>query len=229
MHPKIKELLGYRTSDSEARILRDWKQRTRRVCKPCWDLKYCPYGPLVEEFPLPPGARQSATEHNEYLSACLRSGKLLDGRKLDSRRRRMFQQMVEDFDESDYPETMPSVVEDASCRVFGHMCPVFFVAEPLTETRDQRKHSRSIPRDVMLKVVRRDGQICQECHQPVPNNQVEFDHIIPYSKGGTSTADNVRLLCRDCNRKKSDSLERILSPDPIMHFIELSHKAKKKK
>lgn len=23
------------------------------VCKPCWELKYCPYGPLVEFFPLP--------------------------------------------------------------------------------------------------------------------------------------------------------------------------------
>jgi hypothetical protein len=21
------------------------------VCKPCWELKYCPYGPLVEFFP----------------------------------------------------------------------------------------------------------------------------------------------------------------------------------
>ena len=24
------------------------------VCKPCWELKYCPYGPLVEFFPLSP-------------------------------------------------------------------------------------------------------------------------------------------------------------------------------
>ena len=22
------------------------------ICKPCWDLKYCPYGPLVEQFPM---------------------------------------------------------------------------------------------------------------------------------------------------------------------------------
>src|SRR5207248_9535056 len=132
---------------------------------------------------------------------------LLDGRKLDPKSRQMFRQMVEEFDENDYPEAMPSVVDDASCRVFGHICPVFFVAEPLTETRDRRKHSRSIPRDVMLKVVRRDGQICQKCYEPVPDDQVEFDHIIPFSKGGTSTADNIRLLCRDRNREKGGSLE----------------------
>jgi HNH endonuclease len=229
MHPKIKTLLGYRASDSEAKILTDWKQRTGRLCKPCWELKYCPYGPLVEEFPLPPLTRQAAVEHHQYLIACLKDRRLPNGRKLDRGRRRTFPQMIDEFDEGDYPEAMPSVVDDASCRVFGHMCPVFFVAEPLTETRDRRKHSRSIPREVMLKVVRRDGQICQECHQPVPDDQVEFDHIIPYAKGGISSADNVRLLCRDCNRKKSDSLERILSPDPIMHFAALTQKAKKKK
>jgi 5-methylcytosine-specific restriction endonuclease McrA len=99
----------------------------------------------------------------------------------------MFSEMVDEFDDRDYPDEIPSVVEDASCRVFGHMCPVYFTAEPLTETKDRRKHSRSIPRDVMLKVVRRDGQICQECHEPVPDNQVEFDHIIPFSRGGISS------------------------------------------
>ncbi len=29
-----------------------WEKRIKAVCKPCWELKYCPYGPLVEEFPL---------------------------------------------------------------------------------------------------------------------------------------------------------------------------------
>lgn len=30
----------------------EWKRRTKHICKPCWELKYCPYGPLVEDFPL---------------------------------------------------------------------------------------------------------------------------------------------------------------------------------
>ena len=78
-------------------------------------------------------------------------------------------------------------MKEASCRVFGHICPVFFSAEPLTETKNRREHNRFIPRDVMLKVVRRDGQICQECNKPVRDDEVEFDHIIPFSKGGDST------------------------------------------
>jgi hypothetical protein len=32
----------------------------------------------------------------------------------------------------------------------------------------------------MLKVVRRDGQICQKCNQPVADDEVEFDHLIPF-------------------------------------------------
>ena len=28
------------------------KRETRHICKPCWELKYCPYGSLVEDFPI---------------------------------------------------------------------------------------------------------------------------------------------------------------------------------
>jgi 5-methylcytosine-specific restriction endonuclease McrA len=76
----------------------------------------------------------------------------------------------------------------------------------------------------MLKVVRRDGQICQRCHEPVRDDEVEFDHIIPFSRGGRSTADNLRLVRRDCNRRKSDSLCEVLHPSPIQHFLDLHRK-----
>lgn len=62
----------------------------------------------------------------------------------------------------------------------------------------------------MLKVVRRDNHVCQECHIYVRDDQVEFDHIIPLSKGGATSVDNLRLLCRQCNRKKSNSIESLL-------------------
>lgn len=229
MHVKIKKVLGYKGDDDPIKILADWKVRTRKICKPCWELKYCPYGPLVEQFPLPPQSNDSVVAHNEYLKSCLKSGLLADGRPLEPERREFFEQTIAEYKENDYPDKIPQIVEDASCRVFGHICPVYFTAEPLTETRERRKVSRSIPREVMLKVVRRDGQICQQCHQPVPDNKVEFDHLIPYSKGGTSTAGNIRLLCFECNRKKSDSLNHLLSPNPIEHFVELKKAGEKKR
>ncbi len=101
--------------------------------------------------------------------------------------------------------------EEVGCRVWGHSCPVFWTQSGATETKEGRREGRSIPRDIMLKVVRRDNHVCQMCHQYVRDEELEFDHIIPFSKGGPTSVSNLRLLCRTCNRKKSNGLETILS------------------
>jgi len=132
----------------------DWEKRVKAVCKPCWELKYCPYGILVEDFPL-------KEERDIY-----------------------------------------------SCRVFGHDCPVFSVAEPFTETRDLRKVSRSIPSVVKRKVLFRDKQVCQNCRVNIDDFEVHFDHVIPWSKGGSSDESNIQLLCKECNNSKSNKFER---------------------
>lgn len=38
------------------------------------------------------------------------------------------------------------------------------------------------------------------------NKQIELDHIVPISKGGSHSIGNVMPLCRACNRSKSDKL-----------------------
>ena len=227
MHFSIKKALGYGSKVKDKALLSDWKKRTKLLCKPCWELHYCPYGPLVEDFPLLPVMKGEAKEHNEYLKTCLKTGILGNGEKLDKIRRKWFLKEVSNFNLDDYPDKIPQVLKDASCRVFGHICPVFFSAEPFTETKNRREHSRSIPREVMLKVVRRDGQICQECNKPVRDDEVEFDHIIPFSKGGRSTVENLRLLHKDCNRKKKASLQALLSENPIEYLWELQNKSTK--
>ena len=58
------------------------------------------------------------------------------------------------------------------------------------------------------------------------DDEVEFDHLIPYSKGGESTEKNLRLVHRDCNKRKSNSLNEILHPSPIEHLFELKRKKK---
>ncbi len=61
-------------------------------------------------------------------------------------------------------------------------------------------------------VAERAGHRCEYCHAPevIFNLQFEVEHIVPASKGGSSTLDNLALACRSCNLFKSDHLE---SPD----------------
>ena len=65
------------------------------------------------------------------------------------------------------------------------------------------KRSRRISQDVKDKVWNRDGGKCVECSS---NENLEFDHIIPHSKGGANTYRNIQLLCEPCNRSKSDKI-----------------------
>jgi 5-methylcytosine-specific restriction endonuclease McrA len=187
------------------------KAMTKITCKPCWELKYCPYGPLVEGFPLPSIPRHRAVEHNEYLKKCLKERKFGDGKPLDKMRKKYFSEEVKNFKKDDYPEKVDKELIYMSCSYFGHLCPVFFSAEPFTETEEFRSQSRTIPRPVLIRVVRRDDSMCQECGNKLLDKDIEIDHIIPWSKGGTTTENNLRVICSDCNKKKSDNSDAFLN------------------
>jgi hypothetical protein len=67
------------------------------------------------------------------------------------------------------------------------------------------KIRRIIPTEVKLEVWKRDNGKCVKCGS---TNDLHFDHIIPWSKGGSSnTADNIQLLCGRHNLEKHDKLE----------------------
>jgi 5-methylcytosine-specific restriction endonuclease McrA len=70
--------------------------------------------------------------------------------------------------------------------------------EALEEARRQQ-----IPEDVRIFVWRRDQGKCARCGS---QQNLEYDHIIPVSQGGSSTARNIQLLCERCNREKSDAV-----------------------
>ena len=62
---------------------------------------------------------------------------------------------------------------------------------------------RHIPGEVKRAVSARDGCRCVGCGD---DRYLEFDHIIPHSRGGANTFGNVQLLCRRCNGEKGDRI-----------------------
>ncbi|MFH1616154.1 MAG: HNH endonuclease signature motif containing protein [Planctomycetota bacterium] len=72
--------------------------------------------------------------------------------------------------------------------------------ELLPEGQDKSRH---IADSVKVAVWQRDGGKCVKCRA---NDYLEFDHIIPFSKGGANTEKNIQLLCRRCNLEKGDDL-----------------------
>jgi hypothetical protein len=56
-----------------------------------------------------------------------------------------------------------------------------------------------IPTSIRLAVFKRDGGKCRSCDA---TEQLEFDHVLAWSKGGRSTIENLQLLCRSCNAAK---------------------------
>lgn len=64
---------------------------------------------------------------------------------------------------------------------------------------------RIIPTHVKLEVWKRDGGRCVICGA---TDELHFDHVVPYSKGGTSlVAENIQLLCARHNIQKRDRIE----------------------
>jgi 5-methylcytosine-specific restriction endonuclease McrA len=77
--------------------------------------------------------------------------------------------------------------------------------EPINKQSLDIDHSRLIPSQVKLEVWKRDEGQCVKCGS---KDNLHFDHIIPFSKGGSSlVAANIQLLCARHNLQKRDNIE----------------------
>jgi 5-methylcytosine-specific restriction endonuclease McrA len=52
----------------------------------------------------------------------------------------------------------------------------------------------------------RDGYTCQYCGKRRPSTDLSLDHVIPRSRGGRSTWENLVVSCVECNDRKSNRL-----------------------
>ena len=64
---------------------------------------------------------------------------------------------------------------------------------------------RAFIRNERIVIWRRDNKTCQECNQIIEFDEMEADHITPYSRGGITTLENGRALCRPCNASRGSA------------------------
>ena len=77
--------------------------------------------------------------------------------------------------------------------------------EKSSERLTALSHDRVIPTLVKIEVWSRDKGKCVRCGS---KENLHFDHILPFSKGGTSLlAKNIQLLCAKHNLEKRDKIE----------------------
>lgn len=86
-------------------------------------------------------------------------------------------------------------------RTFGPRKPK--TASPARRSRPLDVSEREW-RQLRARVFARDGFACVYCTDMPPRQQLQADHVIPRSRGGPSTFENLATACGPCNLDKSD-------------------------
>ena len=89
--------------------------------------------------------------------------------------------------------------------------PVVIRLRQLRATCPRDAHRRKITRRAVFA---RDGWTCQYCGS---RSDLTVDHVIPRSKGGDSSWENIVASCAPCNRRKGDRLPRQAGMHPAAH------------
>lgn len=115
----------------------------------------------------------------------------------------VYKGIVYKFDRAGYSEEEMLLqimdLEDDERRKFERLKHKFSQAEKI----EKQGNRETIPEEVRIAVWRRDSGKCSNCGS---RENLEYDHIIPVSRGGNNTVRNIELLCEKCNRSKSDEI-----------------------
>lgn len=87
---------------------------------------------------------------------------------------------------------------------------VLFLSEKIKFNKSVAGQRALMTSKLRQHIKERDHYTCKQCGVSVeqePHLLLEIDHIVPVSKGGLTTEDNLQTLCWRCNRSKGAKLQ----------------------
>lgn len=78
------------------------------------------------------------------------------------------------------------------------------IYEYLLDGNEKHLSIRAFTPKMARAAYERQKGICPKCGKHFEINQMQADHITPWSKGGKTVPENCQMLCADCNRRKSN-------------------------
>ena len=78
------------------------------------------------------------------------------------------------------------------------------IYEYLLSGDERHLNIRAFADSMKREAYERQQGICPICGEHYDIGEMEADHITPWSQGGKTLAENCQMLCRECNRRKSN-------------------------
>ena len=79
------------------------------------------------------------------------------------------------------------------------------------------RRKQQIPAKLRLQVIDRDNGRCRACGIG-DSDALQADHIMPESKGGKTSLDNLQALCSVCNNRKQNTVVELSVREPVEGF-----------
>lgn len=107
---------------------------------------------------------------------------------------------------------------------FAFPCPSVIRLVSFVDVRKRRRSAGNL----RTKIFMRDRYRCQYCGHRGPLADLSLDHILPRSRGGKTTPENLCVACRVCNSRKGDRtpaearMPLMTEPSALMYDLDLA-------